>query len=278
MTYGRLEIYWSNKMLMAMLIGGSEKSEGILIKCPRGNRIKAKILIIGFPGIGHVGKIAVDYLIEALKAKPICDVYFGGFPPEVEVGPDGIVDLAKGTFYYWSSNKRRGRGILIFTAPHQPQSPESSFNLGRFIIDFAKSKGVKQVYTLAAYASMQYVTRPRIYAATTDVETSKMLAKYGVIIMSDGTIRGLNGTIIGLARLENLRGACIMGETTGIIGLDFNAAKAALDTLLKILDIDVNTKPLEERGRLFMETLKAREREIKAAEEKERKEPPSYIG
>ncbi len=263
-----------------MLIGTSEKSSRLVVRCVKGDRIKADTLVIGFPGIGYVGKIAVDYLIEALGARPICDVYFGGFPAEVEVGPNGTVELVKGTFYYWSSGRGRGmRRLLIFTAPHQPQTPESSFALGRFIVEFAKDKGVRQIYTLAAYASAQRMGKPRTYAAATDPETSRLLSEHGIIIMTDGTIKGLNGTIIGLAKLENLRGACIMGETIVMVGYDFNAAKAALDSLLRILGIKIDTKPLEEQGRRFMQAMIARERELmEAMKQEEEKEPPSYIG
>ena len=39
----------------------------------RGHKIEIKnpILIAGLPGIGNVGKIAVDFLIEEMKAKKI---------------------------------------------------------------------------------------------------------------------------------------------------------------------------------------------------------------
>ncbi|HEC95900.1 MAG TPA: proteasome assembly chaperone family protein, partial [Euryarchaeota archaeon] len=38
-------------------------------------KLKNSILIEGLPGVGLVGKIAVDYMISELKAKKFADLY-----------------------------------------------------------------------------------------------------------------------------------------------------------------------------------------------------------
>ena len=43
-------------------------------------KIKNPILIEGLPGIGNVGKIAVDFIIENLNAKKIFEIYSYSFP------------------------------------------------------------------------------------------------------------------------------------------------------------------------------------------------------
>jgi len=41
------------------------------------------ILIEGLPGIGNVGKLAVEHLIDTIKAKKFAEIYSKDFPPQV---------------------------------------------------------------------------------------------------------------------------------------------------------------------------------------------------
>jgi len=45
--------------------------------------LKDPIMIVGLPGVGHVGKLVVDHLVEELKAEKIADLYSEHFPPQV---------------------------------------------------------------------------------------------------------------------------------------------------------------------------------------------------
>jgi len=38
-------------------------------------KLKKPILIEGLPGIGNVGKVAVDFMIDELKAKKLFDIF-----------------------------------------------------------------------------------------------------------------------------------------------------------------------------------------------------------
>ena len=35
--------------------------------------------------------------------------------------------------------------------------------------------------------------------------------------MDDGAITGMNGLIVGLAKLKGIRGTCLLGETSGYV-------------------------------------------------------------
>ncbi|MEM4397568.1 MAG: PAC2 family protein, partial [Candidatus Woesearchaeota archaeon] len=47
--------------------------------------IKNSVLIVGLPGIAHVGKIVCDFLIEELKAKKIAEFFSYSMPNSVFV-------------------------------------------------------------------------------------------------------------------------------------------------------------------------------------------------
>ena len=69
-----------------------------------------------------------------------------------------------------------------------------------------------------------------------------------MIPMAAGTISGLNGLLLGVARERNMEGICLLGEipvyTTPIPNP--KSSKAVLEVLTKLLDIEVDLAGLEE--------------------------------
>jgi len=42
--------------------------------------LKDPILVEGLPGVGHVGKLVADHMVEELKAEKIIEIYSPHFP------------------------------------------------------------------------------------------------------------------------------------------------------------------------------------------------------
>jgi hypothetical protein len=55
-------------------------------------KLKNPILIEGLPGIGNVGKVAVDFIIDELKAKKLYDIFSYTFPHSVFVNEKSLGD------------------------------------------------------------------------------------------------------------------------------------------------------------------------------------------
>jgi uncharacterized protein (TIGR00162 family) len=55
-------------------------------------------LIEGLPGVGHVGKLAVEHLLEEFDSEVVRRVYSTEFPPQVTI-EDGVADLASAEIY-----------------------------------------------------------------------------------------------------------------------------------------------------------------------------------
>ena len=62
-------------------------------------KLKNPIMVEGLPGVGHVGKLVADHIVEELKAEKIIEVYSQHFPPQVLVMDDGTVRLVKNEIY-----------------------------------------------------------------------------------------------------------------------------------------------------------------------------------
>ena len=58
------------------------------------------IFIEALPGIGHVGKLAADHLIDELGATKFAEIYSPTFPPQVIVKDEGIIENMYNELYY----------------------------------------------------------------------------------------------------------------------------------------------------------------------------------
>jgi proteasome assembly chaperone (PAC2) family protein len=57
------------------------------------------VLVEGLPGVGHVGKLAAEHLLEELDAELVRRFYTDSFPPQVTVDGDGVAELASAELY-----------------------------------------------------------------------------------------------------------------------------------------------------------------------------------
>src|SRR3989344_4827127 len=92
-------------------------------------KLRNPILIEGLPGIGNVGKIAIDFMIEELKAKKLYSLFSYTFPHSVFVNDDDLVELPSIEIYYkkFNGNGAGKRDLLILTGDVQPVDEVSSY-------------------------------------------------------------------------------------------------------------------------------------------------------
>jgi uncharacterized protein len=202
-------------------------------------------LICGFPGNGYVGKLAVDHLIQELSANHLADIYSSSFPPQIIIKPDGTADLMKNSIF-WSHDD--GVDLLLLTGDSQPANPESEYALAEQVLGLAEQFGTAQVFTLAAYITGVFVDKPKVFGTATDSEIIKTFSSNNISMMDSGSITGMNGLVIGIAKLRNIKGLCLLGETSGYV-VDAKASKVVLETLLQIINIKVNMTNLEKRAK-----------------------------
>ncbi|HEX6067944.1 MAG TPA: PAC2 family protein, partial [Nitrososphaera sp.] len=73
-------------------------------------------------------------------------------------------------------------------------------------------------------------------------------AQNNISAMDSGSITGMNGLVIGIAKMRGLKGTCLLGETSGYV-VDAKASKAVLETLLKMINVKVDMANLEKRAK-----------------------------
>ena len=242
-------------------------------------KLKDPILIEGLPGIGNVGKLAVEHLIDSIDASKFAEIYSKDFPPQVFINPDGTIELVKNEFYYWKAKKKDQRDLVLLTGDYQGLSSHGQYELVEKILDIVEELGVKEMYTLGGYGLGQDIEKPKVLCATTDVHLVKKMKKYGAVFKKNepgGGIVGASGLILGLGKIRGLEGTCFMGETPGYL-VDPKSAKAVLKILMKITNIDVNLSALEKKAK-EIEQIAHQLREMEGLSGGEKPEELRYIG
>ncbi|HID71254.1 MAG TPA: proteasome assembly chaperone family protein [Thermoplasmata archaeon] len=254
--------------------------EDIVIRYIEKPHLRNVIFIEGLPGVGNVGKLAVDHLIDEIKCKKFACIYSKYFPPQVLVKEDNLVHLVNNELYYWKSPKPDGNDLIFLCGDYQGLTPEGQYELSDRILREVMQYDIKQIITLGGYGHGEILKEPRVLGAANNKENLKMLKNIGVICSSDtpgSGIVGASGLLIGLGKLYGIKGLCLMGETSGYF-VDPKSAKALLEKLTIILGIEVSYTELENKAKQIEEiTRQLREME-KNKRTKTSSENLSYIG
>ncbi|RLI91732.1 MAG: proteasome assembly chaperone family protein [Candidatus Altiarchaeales archaeon] len=241
--------------------------------------LKNAILIEGLPGIGLVGKLAADHMLDELKAKKFIELYSPYLPPQVIIRKDGTVKLVDMEFHYWRGEKN---DLILLTGEFQGITPDSQYQISEKILDMAEKFNVVKIFTLGGLGTGGITKEPKVFGATTNRELVEDLKKLGVIFKGGGAIFGASGLLLGLGMQRGIDGVCLMGETHGQI-IDAKSAEAVLKVLTNILGIEIDMTELVEKAKeterqisrmskVISEQKKAIERQQEFVEE-----TPSYI-
>ena len=213
-------------------------------------KVKAPIFVEGLPGIGHVGKLAAQHIVESGKATLWLTIHSVDFPPQVAVGEDGIIRLLKSEVWTLPAHGKSAP-LVVMTGDAQPLTSQGQHELVEAVLDRIEPLGCKQVYTLGGYGTGTRVEKPEVLAAATDKATVTRLKKLGIRLPGDDTpgggIIGASGLFLGLGALRGMSGACLMGETNGYL-VDPKAARAVLGALGKAVGRDFSMADLEKRA------------------------------
>ncbi|HTY52953.1 MAG TPA: proteasome assembly chaperone family protein [Methanomicrobiales archaeon] len=240
--------------------------EPVEIRWVRNGPLQAEILVEGLPGIGHVGKLAAEHLIEELRAVKVAELTSVHLPPQVIIEPSGVARLARNEVFLHEGEKR----IAFLVGDYQSVSPEGHYHLAEAYLDIAGRLGVRCIYTLGGYGVGHLVSEPRVLSAVNREELRAGLAAAGALFNPDeppGGIIGASGLVLALALRRGIDAACIMGETSGYL-VDPRAASGVLAVLSTLIGIGVDMSRLETRA-TEMEQVIAKLAENETAEDDE---------
>lgn len=231
-------------------------------------KLKNPIFIEGLPGIGHVGRIAAGYLVEELKAKKFAELLSSHFMHYVLLQQSSSVHVLKNEFHYYKAKGRGQRDLIILIGDSQSVDPEGHYEIADVILGYLKKLKVKEMITLGGLGIGEIKEKPKVIGAVSDNGLEKKYKNMGIDFDAGskvGTIIGASGLLLGLGKFYNMKGICLLGETSGYPILpDPRAAEEVLKVLMKILNLKIDISRLNKR-------IKEMEDFIKKVEELQRK-------
>ncbi|MEM0448360.1 MAG: proteasome assembly chaperone family protein [Methanomassiliicoccales archaeon] len=240
-------------------------------------KLQSPVLVEGLPGVGNVGKLAAEHMVEQVKAVKFADIYSKYFPPQVLLDDEGVVRLVSNSLYYYKGKGKRP-DIIFLTGDYQGLTPEGQYELSAFIIDLVRKWNVSRIYTLGGYGIGKMVEKPRVLGAATDKEMVEEMKAKGVIFSKGepgSGIVGASGLLLGLGKIEGIKAVCLMGETSGYF-VDPKGAEAVLRILASILGVELDFTELESKAEQI-DLITSRLKELETPQEPKR-EDLGYIG
>jgi uncharacterized protein (TIGR00162 family) len=221
------------------------KLEQIPKKLPTLNK---PVLIVGLPGIANVGKIAADFIIDEIKAKPLYNVFSHDLPNSVFVNDHNLIELPTIEVYL---KRRKGKSdILILTGDVQPADEASSYEFCEAVLETAEQLGVQLTITLGGIGLAEVPKKPQVFVTGNSKDLIKKFSKgikvneklYGIV----GPIIGVSGLLVGLAEKKDIDAVCLLSETLGHPAyLGIKGARETVKTLNKKLSLNIKISDLD---------------------------------
>ena len=203
------------------------------------------IFIEGLPGIGNVGKVVIDYLIDKLKAKKVGSLFSYDLPHSVFVNENGLVQLPSIDLYHLHYNSV---DYLFLTGDAQPAVERASYELSEKLLELLSSYDAQEILTIGGIGLDDIPKDPAVYVTGNKKKFVKTFSELGVnskIFGVVGPIVGVSGLLLGLSK--KIPAAALLAETFGhpmYIGL--KEAKVLLEVISKKYRFKIDFKDLDE--------------------------------
>ena len=241
------------------------------------------LLIEGLPGIGNVGKIAVDFMIEELDAKELCGFASFSMPHIAFIDENNLIEMPSINMYYKKFGSRKKRDLLFLVGDIQPLEEESAYEFIYCLLDLMNELKAKELITIGGIGLQSIPENPKVYCTGT---SKKYLNKFSAGIKINrklfgvvGPIIGVTGLLAGLAKEKDIDSVCLLAETFAHpLYLGVKGSQEVLKILQKKLDIRLNLKALEKEVREVETEILKKTEQLAALQKKDKTSKISYIG
>ena len=222
------------------------KSEWEITTESKEPKLNNPLFIEGLPGIGNVGKIAVDFLIEEFKAKKLHTFFSHKFPHSVFVNEENLVETPKLEVYYKKFKNKRD--LLLLTGDIQPIDEESCYSFCEEILKIVKQHNCSEIITTGGIGLQQIPDKPKVYCTSNDKDLFKQYVKKGMLTEKTifgvvGPIVGVSGVLLGLGKRRKVKGVALLAETYGHpMFLGIKGAKELLKVIENKFKYGINIK------------------------------------
>jgi len=211
--------------------------------------IRDNTLIVGFPGVGLIGSIAANFMIDSLKMEVVGYMQSDKLPPAAVV--QGGIPLPPVRIY-----QHDGLAVLLsdFAVPIQLSSM-----MAQTILDWQDGKSrFKSIITLEGLMAepTEEKAEIKVYGVGSTESARKRLSAAKIEIFDHGWITGVSGLLLSEGSRLGQETICLLGTANAMYPDARSAAKLVetVDALMPEIKLDL--KPLIDEAEKIEENIK----------------------
>jgi len=184
-------------------------------------------LLVAMPGVGDVGKLAIDAINSELDAEPVARIIHPNLPPLAKLDDDGLLSPPH---ILLSRIEIDGQEIFTLTGDAQPMTADGQHDLAVDILELFEGGEVLVLAGMAAPAD-----RKEIFTITSSSKYRIELEANGVDVRRDepkAGVIGMAALITALGPVKDVKTSCTIATTIGN-SIDPVAAQLLLETIRK---------------------------------------------
>ncbi|MDO8339154.1 MAG: proteasome assembly chaperone family protein [Candidatus Burarchaeum sp.] len=195
--------------------------------------LKSPYLIEGFPGIGLVGTISANYMVEKLGMEPFGYITSEKFSPIASV--HNYMPLHPARMY----KSKKHNLVVLFSELIIPMN--TIYSLSSEIFNWAKKHKCRQIVSLGGINMKG--EQDEVFGIASLPELSRMIEKKGVKLIREGVTTGVSGVLLAECATRNFPAISLLAEAHAEF-MDPKGAAMVLDMLSKIINVKIDTHEL----------------------------------
>ena len=219
-------------------------------------QLNSPIIFAGFVGAGLVGPIAINHIIEKLEMKEIAVMRSKYLPPSTVF----MKGRLRHPFRFYADEKGTVCAIICEITLRM----EGLYSLVSTILDWAASKGSKEIVILDGVASSEHDNKA--YCAAEE-DLIRTMADRDISMIPQGFITGIPGGILNECLVREIQGITLLAKANKI-SPDSMAAATLIEAINRFYYMNIDTTELkEEKDRLHSEFSELSQKYVEHREE-----------
>jgi uncharacterized protein len=186
-------------------------------------------VLIGFPGSGLVGTIALQYMVDQLGFEQIGTMTSKFFPPLAMMNKGVINDPVR--IYI--------KNDIAAIVADIPIHPMICYETSRDIIDWIEQFKPKEVLTIAGIITNE--PEKRVFGVATTTEGLKRIEEH-TLLLPIGSISGIASSLLTECKARGITAYGLLGETVN--APDPRSSAATIEVLNKLYNLSLDMQPL----------------------------------
>lgn len=223
-----------------------ENNVGRLVMLKK-QKTKGPLTIInGFPGIGLVGNIAANHLIDSLGLPMVGYVESAHIPPIAVIHKGAILPPLR---IYQKDN-------MMVVCSDTVVSLRETVELSSMLGEWFEKQSPAQVISLAGIGVIGQTQQKFIFGTATNEALTRKLTKNGVTLIKEGVISGMSGQLLLECAHRRLPSICLLAQTDQMKA-DPGAAAVLIQKLNEVTGMKVDVSALNQEAEKIKERMKS---------------------